>query len=135
MERGDGENFEKCSMCLGTLANAAFFMMNLTNFIVDAERPGSGKQPRRPIDSAPQSGPAFLSQPSAFGNRWEASTEEGRATTNRRQGRFIYLPPRPMGPAMGGTSEFGCFRFWISFPDCKLCNVYLTNNRNSVINK
>lgn len=63
MERGDGENFEKCSMCLGTLANAAFFMINLTNFIVDAERPGSGKQPRRPIDSAPQSGPAFPSQP------------------------------------------------------------------------
>lgn len=63
MERGDGENFEKCSMCFGTLANTAFFMINLTNFIVDAEGPGSGKQPRRPIDSAPQSAPASLSQP------------------------------------------------------------------------
>lgn len=104
MERGDGENFEKCSMCLGTLANAAFFMINLTNFIVDAERPGSGKQPRRPIDSAPQSGPAFPSQP-PFGNRWEASTGEERAATNRRQGAFIYLTPRPIGHAMGETSD------------------------------
>lgn len=34
IERGDGENFEKCSMCLGTLASAAFFIINLTNFIV-----------------------------------------------------------------------------------------------------
>jgi len=34
MESGEGENLEKCSMCLGTLANAAFFMMNLTNFII-----------------------------------------------------------------------------------------------------
>lgn len=47
-------------MCLGTLASAAFFMMNLTNFIVDAEGRGSGEQPRRPINSEPQSGPAFL---------------------------------------------------------------------------
>lgn len=34
MESGEGENLEKCSMCLGTLAKAAFFMMNLTNFII-----------------------------------------------------------------------------------------------------
>lgn len=33
MERGEGENLEKCSICLGTLANAAFFIINLTNFI------------------------------------------------------------------------------------------------------
>lgn len=45
MESGDGENLEKCSMCLGTLANAAFFMINLTNFIVDEQRPGSGERP------------------------------------------------------------------------------------------
>lgn len=34
MERGEGENFEKCSMCCGALATAAFFMINRTNFIV-----------------------------------------------------------------------------------------------------
>lgn len=34
IDRGDGENFEKCSMCLGTLAKAEFFIINLTNFIV-----------------------------------------------------------------------------------------------------
>lgn len=34
MESGDGENLEKCSMCLGALARAALFMINLTNFIV-----------------------------------------------------------------------------------------------------
>lgn len=33
MESGEGENFEKCSMCWGALANAAFFIINLTNFI------------------------------------------------------------------------------------------------------
>lgn len=40
MESGDGENLEKCSMCLGTLARAAFFMMNRTNFMTAAERFG-----------------------------------------------------------------------------------------------
>lgn len=34
IEIGEGENFEKCSTCFGTFANAAFFMTNLTNFIV-----------------------------------------------------------------------------------------------------
>jgi len=34
MESGEGENLEKCSICLGTLASAAFFIINLTNFIV-----------------------------------------------------------------------------------------------------
>lgn len=34
MESGEGENLEKCSICLGALARAAFFMINLTNFIV-----------------------------------------------------------------------------------------------------
>lgn len=38
MESGEGENFEKCSMCLGTLAKAAFFIINLTNFIIAVER-------------------------------------------------------------------------------------------------
>lgn len=33
MESGDGENLEKCSICLGTLARTAFFMMNRTNFM------------------------------------------------------------------------------------------------------
>lgn len=37
MERGEGENLEKCSICLGTLAKAAFFIMNLTNFIIADE--------------------------------------------------------------------------------------------------
>ena len=34
IEIGDGENLEKCSICFGTFANAAFFIINLTNFIV-----------------------------------------------------------------------------------------------------
>ena len=34
MESGEGENLEKCSMCFGTLAKAAFFIINLTNFII-----------------------------------------------------------------------------------------------------
>lgn len=33
IDRGDGENFEKWSMCLGTLAKAEFFVISLTNFI------------------------------------------------------------------------------------------------------
>lgn len=37
MDSGEGENLEKCSMCLGTLANAAFFIINLTNFIIAVE--------------------------------------------------------------------------------------------------
>lgn len=47
MESGEGENLEKCSMCLGTLAKAAFFMMNLTNFIIAVEGPGSCLWPQR----------------------------------------------------------------------------------------
>lgn len=39
MESGEGENLEKCSMCLGTLASAAFFMIKRTNFMV-ASVPG-----------------------------------------------------------------------------------------------
>lgn len=84
MERGDGENFEKCSMCLGTLANAAFFMINLTNFIVGAARPGSGERPRRPINSAPQSGPALLS-PAPLETGGRRVTSGKRALTNRTQ--------------------------------------------------
>lgn len=34
MESGEGENLEKCSICLGALARAAFFMINLTNFMI-----------------------------------------------------------------------------------------------------
>ena len=45
MESGEGENLEKCSMCLGTLARAAFFMMNRTNFMVSGYSPGSGPGP------------------------------------------------------------------------------------------
>lgn len=43
IESGEGENLEKCSICLGTLANAAFFIINLTNFIVDAFSPSLGQ--------------------------------------------------------------------------------------------
>lgn len=50
MESGEGENLEKCSICLGTLAKAAFFMMNLTNFITAVvESLGSSVPPQRPV--------------------------------------------------------------------------------------
>ena len=52
MESGEGENLEKCSMCLGTLARAAFFMMNRTSFIApdedeDEERDVTGSRSSR----------------------------------------------------------------------------------------
>ena len=48
MESGEGENLEKCSICFGTLAKAAFFIINLTNFII-AELSGSCVWPQRPM--------------------------------------------------------------------------------------
>lgn len=44
MESGEGENLEKWSTCLGTLARAAFFMIYLTNFIVVAFGGGPGSR-------------------------------------------------------------------------------------------
>lgn len=37
IDKGDGENFEKWSICFGTLAKAAFFIRNLTNFIMQGK--------------------------------------------------------------------------------------------------
>lgn len=53
MESGEGENLEKCSICLGTLAKAAFFMMNLTNFIIAVAAPEFGHDVRFDATAAP----------------------------------------------------------------------------------
>ncbi len=59
MESGEGENFEKCSICLGTLAKAAFFIINRTNFIIAA---GSfGSWPPRPTVDDSSNWPSLLS--------------------------------------------------------------------------
>lgn len=56
MESGEGENFEKCSICLGALARAAFFMINLTNFMIapvfcGSRRPNLTAAPARLLSS------------------------------------------------------------------------------------
>lgn len=90
MESGEGENLEKCSMCLGALAKAAFFMINLTNFIV---------------------------APASCGSRWpnlpHVSSEEGEGRPQmwsqlqpmRRREGPARLTEEPMGGAVGGTSD------------------------------
>lgn len=61
MESGEGENLEKCSMCLGTLAKAAFLIINLTNFIIAAESRGSRVWPPHPMLGYPPPEPNLLS--------------------------------------------------------------------------
>lgn len=89
MESGEGENLEKCSICLGALARAAFFMINLTNFIV---------------------------APVSCGSRWRnlphVSSEEGAGQRQKwsslqpmgRREWSMHLTEEPMGVAVGGTS-------------------------------
>lgn len=90
MESGEGENLEKCSICLGALARAAFFMINLTNFIV-----------------------APVSCESPWPNLPHVSSEEGEGRRQKwsqlqpmgRRGRLTCLNEQPMGGAVGGTSD------------------------------
>lgn len=98
MESGEGENLEKCSICLGALARAAFFMINLTNFMIAPVFYGS----RRPnLTAAPH-----------------VSCQAGEGRSDKRSplqpmGRrdlATRLTQQPMRGEVGGTSVFGCSR-------------------------
>lgn len=70
---------------------------------------------RRPIDSAPQSGRAFLSGPPLeTGGRGRRERSEPRPI-GEGEG-FIYLPPRPIGHSMGGTGEVWVLRLLDRLP-------------------
>lgn len=96
MESGEGENLEKCSMCLGALARAAFFMINLTNFMVAAVFCGS----RRPsLTAAPH-----VSCQAGAGR----SDKRSPLRPMGRRDLATRLTKQPMSGAVGGTSVFGC---------------------------
>lgn len=80
MESGEGENLEKCSICLGALARAAFFMINLTNFIVAPVSCGS-RWPSLPHVSSEEG--AGGSRSGVCSSQWEG--ENGRRTSPRSQ--------------------------------------------------
>ena len=56
MDRGEGENLEKWSTCLGTLASAAVFIRERTNFILLLIFTGSVKEVRQRERLDPQEG-------------------------------------------------------------------------------
>lgn len=101
MESGDGENLEKCSICLGTLARTAFFMMNRTNFMVTCGGSGPGARwtPRLRL-AEPVSKPLYEK---------EGRQPRGgqRAAANRRARFFIYVLARPIGARWAGLVKFG----------------------------
>lgn len=96
MESGEGENFEKCSICLGALARAAFFMINLTNFMIAPVSCGS----RRPILTAAPHGSCQAGEGPS--DKRSPLQPIGRRDLARR------LTNQPMRREVGGTSVFGC---------------------------
>ena len=110
MESGEGENLEKCSMCFGTLAKAAFFIINLTNFII-AE--AVGLLCWSSTSDATMLLRFYLSEPAIMlPLRERAGRRRGEESCGQWEGGDFYLRSVLANEESrgGGLSMFGCSR-------------------------
>lgn len=91
-------------MCLGTLANAAFFMINLTNFIVDAARRDQAPANDRGVRSI-----ALLSLAQPFYHRrpWKpvGGVDVRGASCDQWERGSVYLLPTPANRTRYGRDK------------------------------